>query len=137
MTDYRGDGPNTTGAGYTDTGARRVDVGPDHYSTERRRGGAGRWLLILLALGALIAPILHASGFWRTPTTASLTPPDIPLSLNGGELPDADVDPKAVVVGTKEETIEVPKIETEKEKVDVPTVGVTEGTSDKDGADKN
>jgi hypothetical protein len=39
-------------------------------------------------------------------------------------MPEVDVDSKEVVVGTKEATIEVPKVETEKEKVDVPVVAV-------------
>lgn len=127
MTDFRGDGP------------RRVDVGPDHshHHTERRGGGIGRWLLILLALLAILAAIGFATGFFRADVNGELKAPDVDVSVKGGALPDVDVDSKKVVVGTKEETIEVPKIETEKETVEVPVVGVAEGSDDKDGADKN
>ena len=56
MTDYRGDGTGT------DHGARRVDVGPgartDHV-VERKSGGIGRTLLILLALAAIIAAVIR------------------------------------------------------------------------------
>lgn len=132
MSDYRGDGPNNTG--YTTDGARRVDTGPayrDDRVVERKRGGIGRTLLILLAILAIIAAVLFATGFWRVNTSGELRAPDVDVSVKGGELPDVDVDSKKVVVGTKETTVEVPKIETEKETIDVPAVGVTEGETDK------
>lgn len=137
MTDYR-DGPNNTG--YTDPAARRVDVGPgrrDDYVVERKRGGLGRTLLILLAILAIIAAVLFATGFWRVDSTGEFRAPDVDVSIKGGSVPDVDVDSKRIEVGTKKETIEVPKIETERETVEVPVVGVSEGSSDKDGADKN
>jgi len=39
-------------------------------------------------------------------------------------MPNVDLDSKAVVVGTKKTEVEVPKVKTETETVDVPTVGV-------------
>lgn len=118
MSDYRGDGPYTT-----DHGARRVDVGPAHH--ERKRGGAGRWLLILLAIAAIIAAVLFATGFWRADTSGELRAPDIDVSVKGGSVPDVDVDSKALEVTTEKEVIEVPKLE------------VTKGETDKDGPDNN
>lgn len=123
MSDYRGDGPHVD---------RR-----DDYRGERRRGGAGRTILIILAVLALIAAVLFVTGFWRVDTSGEFKAPDVDVSVKGGEVPDVDVDSKRLEVGTKTETIEVPKIETEKETVEVPVVGVSEGSSDKDGADKN
>lgn len=138
MSDYRGDGPNTTGTGYTDGGARRVDVGPgyrDDRVVERKGGGLGRTLLILLAIFAIIAAVLFATGFWRADMDGGALPD---VSVKGGAMPDVDVDSKRVVVGTKETTVDVPKLETEKETIDVPTVGVSdEGAKDKDGPDNN
>jgi hypothetical protein len=40
----------------------------------------------------------------------TLSVPDRHVSVKGGELPKVDVDSKAVVVGTKKETIDVPTV---------------------------
>lgn len=42
----------------------------------------------------------------------------------GGSLSEMNVHSKELVVGTKSTTIDVPKVETTKKKVDVPVVGV-------------
>ena len=121
MTDYRGDGPGN------DHGARRVDVGPatrTEHVVERKRGGIGRTLLILLALAAIIAAVMFVTGFFRADVNGGAIP-DVDVSVKGGALPDVDVDSKKVDLTTEKEVIEVPKLE------------VTEGASDKDGADKN
>ena len=120
MSDYRGDGTGT------DHGARRVDVGTtrtDHV-TERKSGGIGRTLLILAAIAAIIAAVLFATGFFRADVDGGAIP-NVDVSVKGGALPDVDVDSKKVDLTTAKETIEVPKLK------------VTEGSSDKDGADKN
>lgn len=132
MSDYRGD-PNRPA--YDDGTTRRVDGGTvyerDRVVVERRGGGFGRALLILLALAAIIAAILFATGFWRMNTSGELKAPNVDVSVKGGEVPDVDVDSKRIEVGTKKETIEVPKVETKKETIDVPVVGVSEGRTDK------
>jgi hypothetical protein len=132
MTDYRGDGPNTTGTGYND-GPRRVDVGPgtrDDHVVERKSGGIGRTLLILAAIAALIAAVLFATGFWKADMKGGALP-SVAVDVKGGAMPDVDVDSKRLEVGTKETTIEVPKVETKTETVDVPVVGVSDGEGDK------
>ncbi|WP_375427024.1 hypothetical protein [uncultured Sphingomonas sp.] len=118
MTDYRGNGTGN------DNGARRVDGRTDHVVGERKRGGIGRTLLILLAIAAIIAAILFATGFFRADMNGGALP-NVDVSVKGGALPDVDVDSKSVDLTTEKETIEVPKLK------------VTEGASDKDGADKN
>ena len=133
MSDYRGD-PNRPA--YDDGTTRRVDGGPVYERervVERRGGGFGRALLILLAIVAIIAAILFATGFWRVNTSGELKVPNVDVSVKGGEMPNVDVDSKKVVVGTKKESIEVPKVEvdTKKERIDVPVVGVTEGKTDR------
>ena len=82
-----------------------------------------RTILGLLVVIVLIAIVLFATGFWSADVKEGALP-DVDVSAEGGKLPDVDVDSKEVVVGTTETNIEVPKIETEKEKVDVPVVGV-------------
>ncbi|HVF93667.1 MAG TPA: hypothetical protein VM900_05070 [Sphingomonas sp.] len=108
MADYRNDGDHTTA----------------------RRGGAGRTIMIVLAIAAIIAAILFATGFWSADVKEGALP-DVDVSAKGGALPDVDVDSKKVVVGTKETTVDVPKVKTEKETIDVPVVGVAEGEGDK------
>ncbi|MGC1481030.1 MAG: hypothetical protein WA771_11035 [Chthoniobacterales bacterium] len=50
---------------------------------------------------------------------------DMPeVKVEGGEMPEYDVDAAEVKVGTTEETMEVPKVEMEEETVSVPTVGI-------------
>lgn len=46
-------------------------------------------------------------------------------------MPGVDVDSRKVVVGTRQTTVDVPKVKAEKKTVDVPVVGVTEGKTDK------
>ena len=45
------------------------------------------------------------------------------VNVSGGQLPEYDVD-STLEVGTKEEQVEVPKIETETTNVTVPTIGI-------------
>jgi hypothetical protein len=81
---------------------------------EPRRSGAGRFFLILLILAVAIVGVLFATGFWSA-------------SVKGGTLPTVRVDPKEVVVGSEKKTVDVPKIETKKTRIDVPTVTVKDG----------
>ncbi|WP_226372616.1 hypothetical protein [Allosphingosinicella flava] len=83
-----------------------------------------RKILILLAILVIVAIILFATGFWKVDQTREGALPDVNVSASGGQLPAFDVDSKEVVVGTTETNVEVPKIETETEKVEVPVVGV-------------
>jgi hypothetical protein len=82
-----------------------------------------RKLLAILAIVVLIAIVLFATGFWKADVKEGSLP-DVDVTAKGGALPEVDVDSKEVVVGTTNTTIDVPKIETEKEQVAVPAVGV-------------
>jgi pseudouridine-5'-phosphate glycosidase len=82
-----------------------------------------RKLLGILAVVVVIAIILFATGFWSADVKEGALP-DVDVTAKGGDLPEVDVDSKEVVVGTTKTEIEVPKIETETETVDVPAVGV-------------
>lgn len=76
-----------------------------------RNGGAGRTIAIILAVVAIIALILFATGFWSADVKEGSLP-KVDVSAKGGALPKVDLDSKEVVVGSK------------KTEVDVPTVGV-------------
>ncbi len=80
----------------------------EHLERERR-SGAGRVVLIVAILAALIVGLLFATGFWSADVKEGALP-DVDVSAKGGEMPAVDVDSKEVVVGTKEETIDVPTV---------------------------
>lgn len=93
---------------------RNYEERRDEKIVERRRGGAGRGVLLIVLLVVAIVAVLFATGFWSADVKKGSLP-DVDVSVQGGELPKVNVDSKKVVVGTKKETI------------DVPTVGVKEG----------
>jgi len=80
-----------------------------------------RTVLGILALVVLVAIVLFATGFWSADVKEGALPE---VTATGGELPSADFDSKEVVVGTTETNIEVPKVTTETQTVDVPVIGV-------------
>ena len=93
---------------------------PHGHTTKRR--GAGFTIGLLLLVAALLVALLFATGFWSADVTESGALPTV--SVDGGALPQVDLDSKEVVVGTTPTKIEVPKVETTTTTVDVPTIGV-------------
>lgn len=83
-----------------------------------------RPVLIILAVAVIVLIVLFATGFWSVEQTREGELPNVEVNAEGGQLPAFDADSKEVVVGTTETEIEVPKVETEKETVEVPVVGV-------------
>lgn len=86
-----------------------AEVHNDPYSerTHVTKSNAARNITILVAAILVIVGALFYTGFW----SADVEGGDMPkVSVNGGELPAVDVDSKEVVVGTKEETVEVPTV---------------------------
>lgn len=108
---------------------RTTDTG-DRVYVEKRGGGIGRVIGIIALLAGLIALVLFLTGFWRVNATGGSLP-KVNVSAEGGSLPKVDVDSKKVVVGTKQTTVDVPKVKTEKETVSVPVIGVSEGETEK------
>ena len=108
---------------------RSNDTG-DRVYVERRGGGAGRIIGILALLAGVIVALLFLTGFWKVNASGG-SMPKVNVSAQGGSLPKVDLDSKKVVVGTKAATIDVPKVETKKETVAVPVLGVSDGKKDK------
>ena len=81
-----------------------------------KRGGSGLWIVLLLivALAALayFTGLLNVGGKFAPPT----------VSVSGGEMPT--VTTGAIVTGTTQQTVNVPKVETQKQTIEVPTLGV-------------
>jgi len=90
---------------------------------ERRGMGAGGAVAIVLVIIVAIVAILFATGFWSANVKEGALP-EVKVSAKGGALPDVDMHSKELVVGTKSTTVDVPKVETTKKKIDVPVVGV-------------
>jgi hypothetical protein len=80
-----------------------------------------RAIITILAIVVVIGIIALATGFINLSGNAGELPK---VAVEGGALPTVDADVGEVNVGTKNTTVEVPKIETEKEKIAVPTVSV-------------
>lgn len=102
-TTYTTTTPNTTGTGYN-TSTTHVE--------ERRGGGLGR-TLGLLALAALaITLVLWALGFLNFDASGKLEAPTV--SVEGGNVPDVQVEGPKVDVGTEKVTVDVPDIDVSK-----------------------
>jgi hypothetical protein len=86
------------------------------------RSGGGKMVVIILVAIAVIVGLLFATGFWSANVTKKGALPEV--AVKGGALPKVDMDSKEVVVGTSKTKVEVPKIKTETETIDVPTIGV-------------
>lgn len=87
-----------------------VDVRNDGYDDRRviveKRGGGRTLAIVVIAILAIVG-LLFATGFWK----ADVKGGDLPeVSVKGGDLPKVDVDSKAVVVGTKKTTVDVPTV---------------------------
>ena len=102
-------------ATYTDENGRVI--------VERRRG-AGTVFGGIIALAVLVVVVLFATGFWSANVTREGSLPSIKVDAQGGELPKVDVNSKKIVIGTTDQTVDVPTVQTKKTKIEVPTVGV-------------
>jgi hypothetical protein len=98
-----------------------VDYRTDEPTVERR-SGSGRIILVAVIVIAAIVAALFATGFWSADVKKEGALPEV--TVKGGELPAVDLDSKEVVVDSKKTNIEVPKVKTETETIDIPTVEV-------------
>ncbi len=80
-----------------------------------------RGLLILLAVVVILGIVAVATGFVNLSGKSGSLPS---VAVTGGSMPSVDADVGKVVVGTKQTSVDVPKVTTEKTKIDVPVVGV-------------
>jgi hypothetical protein len=86
-----------------------------------------RTVLGILVVVVLIVIVLFATGFWKANVKEGQMPKVV---AEGGKMPSVDVDSKKLVVGTTQANVEVPTVDTETKKIDVPVVGVTDGKKD-------
>ena len=76
---------------------------------------------------AMVA-VLFATGFFKANVNGGSAPRD---NVSGGSLPNVDLTSATVVVGTHQTRVDVPTVQTRRETVSVPTVGVSEGATDR------
>ena len=94
----------------------------DNYRTDTpRSGGAGRTIIIILVLAVLAVIAAVATGFLDFSSKGGALPK---VDVKGGALPTVDADVGSIDVGTAKTTVEVPKVKTETETVEVPTLSV-------------
>jgi len=80
-----------------------------------------RAVVTILAIVVVIAIIAVATGF----VNLHGTPGELPkVAVEGGKAPTVAADVGSVDVGTKNATVEVPKVDTVKKKIEVPSVDV-------------
>ena len=75
-------------------------------------------ICLSVALGGLILPLTSCD----VDVVDKGKMPEV--KVEGGRLPEIDVDAPKVTVGTKEVEVEVPKIKTETETIKVPVIGI-------------
>ncbi len=81
-----------------------------------------RAIVTVLAIVVVIAIIAVMTGFVNLHGNSGSLPK---VAVEGGKLPTVKADVGSVDLGTKNTTVEVPKVETTKKQVEVPTLSVT------------
>ena len=80
-----------------------------------------RAIVTILAIVVVIAIIAVATGFVNLHGNSGSLPT---VKLEGGQAPTVQANVGSIDVGTKNETVAVPKVDTVDKKVKVPTVAV-------------
>ncbi len=92
-----------------------------------KKNNTGKVVGAIVVLAIVIAGLLFVTGFWSADVSGGALP-KVNVSAKGGELPDVTLHSKEVVVGTTKQTVTVPKVETRKTTIDVPTVGLKDSS---------
>ena len=81
---------------------------PGRPLAEQRGGNAGRVFAFLALIGLAAVFAAWAAGLFTVQTDGALKAPEV--KVEGGELPQVDVNTADVSVGTRTETVEVPTV---------------------------
>ena len=81
-----------------------------------------RAVVTVLVIVVVIAIVAVLTGFVNLHGSSGAMPK---VAVEGGRLPTMKADVGSIDVGTKNQTVEVPKVETERKTVAVPTLSVT------------
>ena len=80
-----------------------------------------RAIIILLVVVVLVAIVAVATGFVNLSGHSGSMPT---VAVSGGKMPSVNADVGSIAVGTKKTMVDVPKVETKKEAISVPVIGV-------------
>ena len=91
-----------------------------------RRGGGGRSIVLILVVLAVLAAIAYALGLFNVDAEGDLKTPEVDVAVEGGEVPDVQVETADVDVGTQTETVELPEVDvkTTEEQVKLPDIDI-------------
>ena len=97
-----------------------------------QRGGGGRTVIIILVVVAVLAVLAYALGLFNVDAEGELKTPEVAVAVEGGELPDVQVETADIDVGTTTETVKLPEVDvsTTEEEVKLPTVEITPAGDD-------
>lgn len=74
-----------------------------------KKSNAGMIIGIVLLVALVVVGFLFATGFWSANVKGG-SMPKVNVTAKEGSMPDVNVKSKAVIVGTKKETIDVPTV---------------------------
>ena len=92
-----------------------------------KKSNADKVVGAIVVLAIVIAGVQFLTGFWSADISGGALP-NVNVSAKGGDLPEVTLHSKEVVVGTTKQTVTVPKVETKRMTIDVPTVGVKDSS---------
>lgn len=96
------------------------------------RSSGSRTIVIILVVVAVLAVLAYALGLFNVDASGDLKAPDVDVAVEGGEMPNVQVETADVDVGTTTETVELPEVDvsTTTEEVKLPTIDVTPANDD-------
>lgn len=91
-----------------------------------RRSGGGRTIVIILVVVAVLAVLAYALGLFNVDSSGELEAPNVDVAVEGGEVPDVQVETADIDVGTQTETVKLPEVDvsTTEEEVKLPTIDI-------------
>jgi hypothetical protein len=88
------------------TDPHRTDA-PEYRTT--RNGGLGRAIAIIAVIAVVALALAWVLGLFNVDTSGRLVAPEV--TVEGGEVPNVDVETADIDVGTETTTIEVPTVD--------------------------
>jgi hypothetical protein len=83
---------------------------PDYQTT--RDGGIGRVIAIIAIIAVVALALAWVLGLFNVDTSGKLEAPSV--TVEGGEVPNVDVETADIDIGTETATIEVPTVDVQK-----------------------
>lgn len=97
-----------------------------------RRDGGSRTIIIILVVVAVLAVLAYALGLFNVDASGDLEAPNVDVAVEGGEMPDMQVETADIDVGSTTETVTMPEVDvsTTEEEVKLPTIDIDPANDD-------